>query len=408
MGIFDRLKGWGRKDAGESVTTSLDLFREIYGHAPSHSGKTVTWATALEVATVLACVRVLANGLCQVPFRVYREVEGRRLLAREHPLFILLWRKPNGWQTSFEFRETLAYHLLLCGNAFVFVNRVGLAREVRELVPIVPGRVEVKQNADLTLSYRVRGENGRFTDFPQEAIWHLRLAAWNGWMGLESVKLAREAVGLSMALEQSQAETEKNGFGISGNYAVEGNLPEEKFHFLAAWLDRHLPGGDRYGKPLITDQGASFIQTVMSAVDKQLVESRKHQIEEVCRAFGVMPIMVGHADKTATYASAEQMFLAHVVHSLAPHYERIEQSADVNLLSDRDLAAGYYTKFTPNALMRGAAKDRAEFYAKGLGAGGVKGWLTQNDVRDFEDMDRSDDPEADKLPSSVTSTPMAT
>jgi phage portal protein BeeE len=74
--------------------------------------------------------------------------------------------------------------------------------------------------------------------------------------------------------------------------------------------------------------------------------------------------MIGHPDKTATYASAEQMFLAHVVHTLSPWYERIEQSADVNLLTKEEQDAGYYVKHLPNALMRGAAKDRAEFYWK--------------------------------------------
>ncbi len=92
------------------------------------------------------------------------------------------------------------------------------------------------------------------------------------------------------------------------------------------------------------------------------------------------------------------MFLAHVVHTLMPWYERIQQSADVNLLSEEQRAAGMFTKLNANALMRGAAKDRADYYAKALGSGGSKGWMTQNDVRDLEDMDRSDDPEADKLP----------
>jgi phage portal protein BeeE len=103
-----------------------------------------------------------------------------------------------------------------------------------------------------------------------------------------------------------------------------------------------------------------------------------------------MPIMVGHSDKTATYASAEQMFLAHVVHTLSPWYQRIEQSADVNLLSDKELEAGFYTKFTPNALMRGAAADRAQFYAQALGSGGHPAWMTANEVRGLEEMDRID------------------
>lgn len=394
MGFFARL--FSRKS--ESAMTSLELFREVYGGHTSKSGAAVTWASALEVSTVLACVRVIANGVAQVPFRLYRQTDDRRDIASDHIVAGLISRKPNPWQTSFELRETLMYHVLLTGNAFAFLNRVGIARDVREIVPIEPGRVQVKRAADGGLTYLVQGEAGASAEFAADAIWHLRGPSWNSWMGLESVKLAREAIGLTIALEQGQAEFQRNGAQPSANYAVTDKLSPEKFEFLAKWLDRHMPGGDRYGKPVITDSGAKYTAMVMSAIDQQLIESRKHQIEEICREFGVMPIMVGHADKTATYASAEQMFLAHVVHTLSPWYQRIEQSADVNLLSDADRVAGLYTKFTPNALMRGAANDRANFYKAALGAGGTKGWMTQNEVRALEEMDRSDDPEADKLP----------
>ena len=143
---------------------------------------------------------------------------------------------------------------------------------------------------------------------------------------------------------------------------------------------------DRAGKPMILDNGAKFENTQMSGVDAQHLETRRFQVEEICRAMRVMPIMIGQADKTATYASAEQMFLAHVVHTMMPWYERLEQSADVNLLSDEDRRQGLYTKFNPNALMRGAAKDRGEFYAKALGAGGTPAWMTQDEVRGFEEL----------------------
>jgi HK97 family phage portal protein len=256
----------------------------------------------------------------------------------------------------------------------------------------------VKQKPDLSLEYKVTTENGAATTFGRDAIWHLRGPSWNSWLGLEAVKLAREAIGLAITLEQAQAEFQKNGAQSSGVLATKDKLSPERFELLSAWLDKHLPGGDRFGKPMIVDNAATYTGTSITATDQQLLETRKHQIEEICREFGVMPIMVGFSDKAATYASAEQMFLAHVVHTLSPWYQRIEQSADVNLLSEEEHAQGFYTKFTPNALMRGAANDRASFYAKGLGAGGTKGWLTQNDVRGFEEMDRSDDPEADKLP----------
>jgi len=101
---------------------------------------------------------------------------------------------------------------------------------------------------------------------------------------------------------------------------------------------------------------------------------------------GVMPLMVGYSDKTATYASAEQMFLAHVVHTLTPWYTRIEQSIDAHLIGRRDADQGYYAKFVVAGLLRGAMRDRAEYFSRALGAGGSPAWMTQDEVRALEEM----------------------
>lgn len=392
MGLFDRITGmFSRK------SSTLDIWREIYGGRESRSGAVVNWASAIEVATVLACVRSIANGVSQVPFRVYFDDGNGKRVATDHPVNSLIYRRPNDYQTAFGFRETMLMHVLLTGNAFAWVGRVGTAREVRRIELIEPGRVTVKRSRDGVLTYEVRDDAGGMMEFMQSEIWHLRGPSWNSWLGLDATRLARDAIGLSIATEQAHADFHRNGARASGLLSVQNTLSPERFNLLQSFLDKRMQGGDWAGKPLILDQGATFSQLQMTGVDAQHLETRKHQIEEICRAFGVMPIMVGHADKTATYASAEQMFLAHVVHTLSPWYERIEQSADLNLLTDQDREAGYYTKFTPNALMRGAAKDRAEYYAKALGAGGHPAWMTQNEIRMLEEQDRSDDPGADKL-----------
>jgi HK97 family phage portal protein len=391
----ERLGGWiafGRK----GYEQTLQAFIDVYGSATSITGKAVTWKNALEVSTVLACARVLIEGVAQIPFRPYLEDATGRVIAKSHYLYRVIVLRPNGWQSGYEFIETVMLHLVMTHNAFVFMNKVGIRREIRELIPIEPGRVTVKQLDDLSLEYHITGKSGAVQVFKADAIWHLRGPSWNGWLGLDATRLARNAIGLTMAIEQGQAEFHENGAKTSGLLSVKETLAPDKFVFLAAWLDKHLPGGERAQKPLVLDQEGKYTPFNMSGVDAQTVETRKLQVEEICRQFRVMPIMVG-AVATPTYASAEQMFIAHVVHTLAPWYERIERSANINLLSEEDLAAGYYLKFTPNALMRGAAKDRADFYAKALGTGGGKPWMTQNEVRGFEELDKSDDPAADDL-----------
>lgn len=383
MGLFSRL--FGRKALGDEQQR---LLRELYGATrETRSGETVTWKTSLDVAAVLACVRAISDGLSTVPCKVLQKEpgSGARREAVEHPLHALLTEAPNGWQSAVEFRETLAYHVVLCGNAFVYLSRV--RDRLVELIPIEPGKVTVDQANDFTLTYKVTGLDGRVQEFPQEAIWHVRGPSWNSWMGLEATRLAREAIGLSMATERSASRLMATGARTSGIYSVEGTLSAEQYAALNKWIERNLGGAENAGRVLLVDRNAKFAPTQMTSVDAQMLETRRFQIEEICRAFGVMPIMVGLSEKTSTYASAEQMFLAHAVHTVRPWHRRFEAGMRRSLLTRADREAGVYVKFFDSELMRGAAKDRAEFYARALGAGGSPAWMEINEVRGLEDMD---------------------
>ena len=377
MGLF--LPGPERKNS------TLDLFREIYGSRASKSGQTVGLKEAIRCATVFACARVIANGIAQVPLKLFQEdAAGKKSPARDHPLYRLLHRKPNPWQTSFEFREMLGLHLVLAGRAYCYKTIVG--GRLRELIPLEPGTVRTKLADDgITVLYEVTGKDGTIREFDQSLIWHLKGPSWNGWEGLDALDLAREAVGLAIATESSQSQLHKNGIRVPGVYSVEGTLNPTQYKDLRKFLADNY-AGENGGLPMIVDRGAKWLPLALSGVDAQHLETRKHQVVEVCRAMGVMPIMVFESDKAATYASAEAMFQAHVVHTLAAWWERIEQSIDCNLLSEQDDARGIYAKFLGNGLMRGSMKDRAEYFAKALGAGGSPAWMSQDEVRALEEL----------------------
>lgn len=394
MSFFDRLFSW-RKSA---VTTTLDLFRQIYGGRSSATGKSVTVKTAVEVSAVVGCVRAIAEGMAQVPFKIMREADGKRLPAKDHPLYDLLAVKPNDWQTAFEFWEMLGWHLALCGNFFAFKNVV--FGKIVELIPFEPGTVTVTREDDYTLTYLVTLQNGAQQEFPAESIWHVKGASWNSWMGLEAVALAREAIGLAMATEEQHARMHKNGVQTSGVYSVEGSLNEKQYSDLRKWIEKEMAGSENSGKPMIMDRAAKWLQTSMNGVDSQHLETRKFQIEEVCRFFRVMPIMVGYSDKAATYASAEQMFLAHLVHCLAPWYRRLEQSVDANLLTKKDRKDGHYACFVDAGILRGSLEVTKDFLL-GLVNGGL---MTPNEGRSKLDLNPDEDPASDKLriPANIT------
>ncbi len=349
---------------GERKMSTLDLFREIYGGREALTGDPINWKTALQVSTVFGCTRVIANGIAQVPFKLFRESEdGRsRLPAKDHPLYQVLYRRANPWQTSFEYRQTLAMHLVLCGNHFAFKNVIG--GRVRELLPFEPGSVEVERKTDGELTYKVSLANGEQKTFPAEAIWHVRGPSWNGWLGMEAVQLARESIGLAMATERQHAKLHKNGVSTSGLYSVEGTLTEGQYASIRAHLAKSI--ADNSGSAMILDRGAKWLNKSMSGVDSEHLGTRRLQIEEVCRAMGVMPIMVGHSDKAATYA---------------------------NLLTERDVKDGLYAKFVEEGLLRGSIEATANVLDKYVNGG----LMTPNEARSKLDMNPDADPESDKL-----------
>jgi len=381
MGFIDRLLG---RKAEEKAVSFDPVWLDFFGARQSKAGVPVSWERALDVSTVFACIRVIAEGVAQVPLRVMKELtDGKGSEpATDHPLYKVLNSKPNQWQTSFALRETMIFHLALTGNAFFYKNIV--RNRVKELIPIDPGCVTITRNNDYSLTYTVTGIDGRSMDFPQSLIWHIRGPSWDTWRGLDAVRQAREAIGLTIATENTQAEMHANGLQTSGTYSTDQKIDPEKYKQIQAWIAAQIGGSNRH-KPFVIDSGFKWTQQSMSGVDAQHLETRKFQIEEICRSFRVLPPMVGHSGQAMTFASAEQIFLAHVIHTLMPWVVRIEQSIDNDLL-DGDEDEGFFAKFNMNSLMRGASADRATFYSKALGAGGSPAWMTQDEVRAEEDL----------------------
>lgn len=377
--------------SSEQKATSLDLLRDLYGGRVTRSGAAVNWRTALDVTTVLACARVIAEGIAQVPFKIYRESGKTRLPATAHPLYFLLSRRPNRWQTSYEFRETMGLHLALCSNAYAYISRVG--SRVIELIQFEPQWVTVERDAAGVVTYKVAPPNSEPRLFAAEDIWHVRGPAWSSHVGMDAVHLAREAIGLALSTEEAHARLHSNGVRPSGMYSVEGTLTDVQQKQLTKWLEEAYAGSHNSGRPLVVDRAAKWTSQAMTGVDAQHLETRKYQVEEICRAMRVMPIMVGYSDKASTYASAEQMFLAHVVHTLSPWYERIEQSVDAQLLGDADVVSGYYSCFEEEGLMRATPSTTADYLLK-LVNGGL---MTPNEGRAVLDLNPDEEYASDEL-----------
>lgn len=372
---------WGGLRGGQKVDSHA-LFGEVFGGwGDVWASKRVTLQTTLQVATALACGRVIAECIALLPWKVMQRAGREIELAVDHPLYDKLAIEPNPLQTAFEFQETMGLHLAFTNNAYVWVPTVG--NRIDALWLLEPGWVTCKYRWPDPPTYEVRIDDGRTLTLEAGEIWHVRGPSWSSYSGLPFMQLARQALGLSMALEEGQAKLQANGVRMPGYLSVEGNLGEDQHAKLMGWLEKYHMGSQNTGRPMVLDRAAKWLATAMSNVDAQLLEQRRFAVEEVCRFMRVLPIMVGHTDKTASYASSEQMFLAHSMYTAAPWARRLEQSADKRLIGKADRARGYYSKLNEKAMLRMTARDQAEFLARMV----LSGIYTRNEAR--ETIDRN-------------------
>lgn len=372
--IATALRGFERKSVGFSPDWA-DAFT-----VPAKSGVSVTEINALRCTTALAATRALAQGIAQPTFGLYRRREGDPRAwdeALDHPLSMVL-RQPNEWQTSFEFRETLMIHAILTGNGIAFINRgVGGAGKIRELIPILPSYCSIEQQPDYGLIYRLTFTGGKQVTLTRENVLHLKGMSWNSYEGLSAVSLAREAIGLALATEETHARLHSNGARPGGVLTVDGNVDEDDIKAIRAAWNEAQGGIHNSMKTAVLAGGVKWQQLAMNGVDAQHLETRRFQIEEICRGIGIFPVIVGHSDKTATFASVEAFLQGYVTLHLTPWAERLEQAFWRDLLTAKEKREGYEFEIKLRSLERGDTKARTDYYASGI----QQGWMTRNDAR---------------------------
>jgi HK97 family phage portal protein len=358
------------ESAEEKGYRIIDL-RGSYGDSWSESpargpaGVRITPETALQCSAVLACVRLIAENLATVPLHLYRRLsEGGKDRARDLPLYRILNQQPNGWQTSFEFREMLTAHCLLYGNAYAEV-RSGAAGAVSELWPLHPSRMKVEQLEDGSLRYCYREQHGNETHYRQDQIFHLRWLSNDGVMGMLPITLARDAIGLAQALEAHGGAYFGNACRLSGLMESDNPITVETAERLREQFERLHRGADRAFRTAVLPQGVKWKDVQGTNESSQFLESRSYQVVEICRAYRVDPSYV--QDKTKVgYASQEQAAIDLVQQTLLPWFRRWESAITRDLVVRDDV---YFAEFDTRGLLRGDLAAQANWLREMIGLG---------------------------------------
>lgn len=358
------------------------LFQTLDNGARSKTGLSVSEATALRVAAVFACCRVITEDVGKLPLKLIQESrDGAKKTLFEHPLYRMLYRRPNEWQTSMEWRMTMLLHALLCKRGISWVSRDSKGVPL-ELIPLMPGNVRVEQLPDYTLRYHVSDARGGIAVLGQSDVHVLHGMSWDGVSALDLVKQGTEAIGLAIAAEETQARMHGQGAKPGGTLSTTAVLTKEQIERVKAQFADNYSGVANAFKTILLDNGLKFEPWSMTGVDGQHLETRKFQVEEVCRLMRVFPQMIGASSAVPTYASAESFFGAHREHTLQPWVTLWEQAILRDLLTEEEVQNGIEAKFIMQALMRGSAAERSAFYGQAI----TNGWMTRNEVRRAEDL----------------------
>lgn len=356
-----------------------------FGGNTSATGLAVNADTAMRVTAVFRAVSIRSQTFASLPLGVFREdADGSKALDKAHPNYRLLHDQPNRWQTSFEWREMMEGHLSLRGNAYSEIVSSG-GRAIAELVPLHPDRVRPFWAPDRRPAYAYTPADGGMRVILQSEMHHLRgFPAGDGLTGMNPIELCREAIGVALATEEHGARLFSNGARLGGVLKMQGHLKDDdaRRKFLKSWRDAHA-GVRNAHKTALLEDGMDWQSIGLTSVDAQFLETRKMQIAEIARLFGVPLHMLAELDRS-TNNNIEHQGMEFVTHFVRPEAVRWEQAMKRDLFYGKEKDT-HCAEFDLDALMRGDSAARAAFYSTML----QNGVLNRNEVRVDEGRNQS-------------------
>lgn len=350
---------------------------------PAASGFRVTPETSMKLSAVYRCATLIAGAVQTLPLPIYKDEGGgvRRRLGKTDLWYLLNEAPCPGW-TAATFWEFMLLSMQLRGDGFARLV-VNNRNEPVEIRPLHPQDVMVEQTR-AGLRYAVRDLDEKVM-VDEAYMLHFPMPGFDGCRSPSIIQhAAQQTIGTSLRTEDHAARLFESGAANRVALEYPTNIkPEDAQALRDNWLATYGDGNDPRRVPLVLTGGAKASTISLTAADAQLLESRRFHVEDICRAFGVPPWMVGAMDKQTSWGSGvEQAGIGFVTYTLAPHLHRMENELNKKLFR----RAGPMVEFVVDGLLRGDMKARSDSYRQGVGGSNGPGYLTVNEVRAKENL----------------------
>jgi HK97 family phage portal protein len=355
---------------------------DFFGGSPTDAGVSINEQTALKFSAVWRAVSLLSGLVAGLPLKTYRYSDKSEVLLR--PLY-----RPSAVATPFELWEQVMVHLLLWGNAYVHKVRNSYGSIV-ELRPIHPSRVkpdlilpDTDSDPNAGKIFVVTDKSGQAHPYTTYEIMHIPGMGYDGIQGISPIAMARQSIAIGQAADTLAAKFYGNGTLLSGILTTDRVLqPEQADALKVRW--REKMSGLRHGHDVaVMDAGTKFQPIQIPPEDAQFLQTRRWQVIDVARWYGLPPHLLSDVEKSTSWGSGiEQQNMGLVTFTLKAWLTRIEQRVTWEVVEPTT----QYAEFLVENLLRGDAVARATFYGLAI----QWGWMTRNEARRKENLEPID------------------
>lgn len=327
----------------------------------------------MKYSAVFACVRVISETYASVTINEYKKNGEDRQKTNDTGLLDILKNAPNGYMNAYNYHEMSMVQLNTNGNFYSLKEKVG--NRVVSLKPLISDSVTPRLEEGI-IKYKV-GDR----DYTRDDLFHMVGFSPDGLIGFSPLEYFSGMINVGLTYQQFTSNFYKNGAFPSGFFEHGKFLNETAYERLKEDIKTRYTSMANAGTPMLLEDGLKYNPITIKPIDAQLLESKKFQIEDICRVYRVPLHLVQNLDK-ATNNNIEHQSLEFVMYTMLPHFRRAEMSINAQLLSKQQRDNGYYFEFNISSLLRGDSKSMAEAFA----AGRQWGWLSVNDIRRMLNM----------------------
>lgn len=346
----------------------------------------VSDTTQLQITTAWSAIRLIAETVGTLPLHLYRTTQSGRERAKNDPRYSLVHDQPCEYLTAPEWKEAMVVSIATMGQAYNAVERFDSTGRIISIQPVLKTRVTPEVQQGGSIIYWLTNRHGQRIAKRREDV--LPIRGFGGVGELEGFAPARvhgNSLGLAVAMEKYAAEFFGSGGRPQGILKTTADFGEKSREQIRKGFAEYLLRAREAGELPVLDGNTDYVPIVQPNNEAQFIEARKLQIAEVARIYRVPLHMLMEMDK-ASYSNTEQANKHFLDYTLLSYLTRIEAALNSCLLTAQERAAGMYFQFDVRGLLRGDSTQRADYYVKLRTAGAI----TQNEIRELEDMDRHD------------------